>query len=114
MAFNIKLVGKDIYEHPEIFPGQEPGPSWKYYAISLQCVNSEGIAQNAVFKQTPTLTEAFAGITEYGALKFNGKNSDLSATVDIEAYLPNENETIVSQTTLADLADMVVSRNLPV
>ena len=114
MAFDIKLVGKDIYDHPDIFPGGEPGVGFKYYAISLQCVNSEEIAQNAVFKQTPTLTEAFAGITEYGALKFNGKNSDLSATVDIEAYLPDENETIVSQTTLADLADMVVGMHLPV
>lgn len=52
-------------------------------SFSFYVDDGENIVNDAVFYQTEDLTEAAAGITEYGMLVFNTVNSDLESDVTI-------------------------------
>lgn len=98
-----KIVGKDIYD----MKTEDPK---KLYAFALVYVDSD-VEIPVKFKQTESLTSAFAGITDYGSLFFNEENSDLSANVTIEAKdlrSDTYGEIFESSTTLTALAGMNV------
>ena len=93
MAMVIKVVSKD--QHKDSITEE------MQYTLCLGLFDNSVTPHkqvNANFKQTPTLTEALAGITEYGALYCNSLNSTLSATVDITCVDDNGEETTKSAT----------------
>lgn len=72
-----KIVGKDVYD-------MKSEESKKLYAFAFVYEESD-VEIPVKFSQTETLTTAFAGMTDYGSLFFNEANSDMEATVTIEA-----------------------------
>lgn len=105
----IKLVARDEYSKDNGFLNpEEPLAPTYFYAISLVVYNDENVEIGANFIQTETLTEAFAGITEYGALKFNTLNSNLDTEIEFKAITVDTKEEVIATKTLTDLINMEV------
>lgn len=85
----------------------------EYYAIALGVFDmsdpdlpSEGIYEyNAKFLQGEDMTNAYVGITDYGAVFFNTENSDMGSNITIVAVDENGEELVNVTTTLQDLAN---------
>lgn len=114
MGYVIKLIGKDMYEKKFEYDADFA----TFYALNFKVykdeypVEVEHVPVNAVFIQEADLTEAFAGITEYGALKFNSVNSQMENNVTIKAKLLDFDEEVEATTTLATLANMEIGTSL--
>lgn len=100
MAIEIKVVGNNQYDFDNV----------KMYGISLALFDGDNML-HAKFNQTESLTNAFAGITDFGAMVFNDANSDMSATVTIEAVAEDGTD-VTADITLTALKDKAVGDTL--
>lgn len=95
MAVGIYVGGKDTSVDSNV----------GYFAIALYVADSEESTKPipAKFIQTESLTECFAGITDYGVLYFNNDNSDLGTSVTITAIRLDTGAEVEVEATLMDV-----------
>lgn len=87
MALSIKVVGNNSYQMGDV----------KGYVIALGLFDGDNPV-NGIFKQSVTMTNALAGVTDYGCMVFNDMNSTMSASVEVAAVAEDGTTVSVSKT----------------
>lgn len=93
MSKTIRVIGKDILD----VEGEQ------YVAMAFAPYNNDDKMSDAVFAQTENLADAYAGITEYGLLRFNTADSEAEMDSGITLACRIENSIISADTALNDL-----------
>lgn len=94
MANTIKVISKD--------QRKDPTTEHMIWTLALGLFDENGKPVNASFKQTESMTEAFVGITDYGAVFISGTNSVSDATIDVTC-VDSDGEEVTSSLTVSAL-----------